>query len=114
VFVRDVRLMPSRDTHRYRVPQKAGFAHVDLLPGNATLSLGMGDSPDAQWLKGQLRGVTPGTLHVHVFALTPGINASGGFFAYSGTFDNGEYGGTDGEAEHRFAVNAWFETWTGY
>lgn len=113
-YVRDVRLTPLRETYRYRVPQKAGFAHVDTLRPNATLSFGMADSPDAQLLKGWLLGATPGTLHVHVFAKTPGINTSGGFFAYSGTLDNGEYGGSDGEAEHRFAVNGWFETWSAY
>jgi hypothetical protein len=114
VFVRDVRLMPTRDTHRYRVPQKAGFAHINLLRTNATLSFGMAESPAAQLLKAWMYGATPGTLHGHFFALSPGINTSGGFFAYSGTIDNGEYGGTDGDAEQRFAVNGWFETWSAY
>jgi hypothetical protein len=113
-FVRDVRLTPSRDTHRYRIPQKAGFAHIDLLRANATLSFGMAESPASLQLKAWLAGATPGTLHVHIGTITPGPNTSGGFYAYSGTIDNGEYGGTDGEAEQRFAVNAWFETWSAY
>jgi hypothetical protein len=113
-FVRDVRLTPSRDTHRYRIPQKAGFAHVDLLRMNATLSFGMAESPAALQLKAWMYGATPGTLQVNFATVTPGINTSGGFIARSGTIDNGEYGGTDGEAEQRFAVNAWFETWSAY
>jgi len=116
-FVRDVRLMPTRETHRYRVPQKAGFAHIDLLRTNATLSFGMAESPAAQRLKGWMLGATPGTLHAHIFAITPlagTTNGSGGFFAYSGTIDNGELAGNDGEGEQRFSINGWFETWSGY
>ena len=114
VYVRDVQITPQRRTYRYRAPFAATYTHVNMQDTPCTMSMALADSPHATALKALLYGATPGSVQIHVFAKTPNVNTSGGWYGYSGTLDAGGFNASEGNAEQRVEVQGWFSVWTAY
>jgi hypothetical protein len=114
VYVRDVQISPQRRTFRYRAPFSTTYTHVNLQDTPCTLTMTVADSPHATGLKALLYAGAIGTMQVHVFAKTPGLNTSGGWYGYSGTLDAGSFQSTPGQVEQSVQVQGWFATWTAY
>jgi hypothetical protein len=113
VYCRDVQATLQRESYPYRPPFATTHTHVDLQRRVATVSVGAAESPGLQSLKAMAYAAALGTVHAHIFALTPGLNTSGGVYAYSGTLSL-SLGASEGEGEQRLILALQAYDWSAY
>ena len=111
-FATRATVSPSIERYSYRAPYATTYTHIEL-DRRMRLSISQAWSPDSKTLANFLQNAAGGAAHCHVFALTPGVSGSGGWFGWTGVLEAGDLSTEDGGV-HPFNINGWFEAWSAY